>query len=98
MGFRESLLLSWGNSQRRFSLSWGRRDHLALGGRQAMSGGNVDLQHFEGGAGKRRECGMGRDMAPRHDQPTHGQARLDVPHPASTNPGAERRPGLKAPG
>lgn len=47
---------------------------------------------------RRRECGMGRDMAPRHDRLTHGQARLDVPHPASTNPVNERRPGLKAPG
>lgn len=89
-------------SQRRFSLSLAsRRDHLALGGCQAVSGGNVAPQHSEGHAGKERECGTGRDMAPRHDQVALGQARLDVPHvphPVSSNHLAERRPGLKAPG
>lgn len=69
-----------------------------------MSAGNVAPQHFVGRAGKERECGMGRDVAPRHGfhQPTRGQARIDVPdvpnvpHPMSTTHLTERRPGLKA--
>lgn len=52
-------------SQTRFSLSpMGWRDQLALGGCQAMSGGNVALQRFEGGCRQGKRNGAREDMWP----------------------------------
>lgn len=94
-------------SQRRFSLSpmsW--RDQLALGGCQAMSGGNVALQHFDGGCRQGKGVGQGKTCGPKTCPSSgtprgNGQATLDVPDvlsilcPQTTS--FERGPYLKTP-
>lgn len=90
----QAVLLSWGSLPGEVQSEPGESNEPSgFGWVSGMSGGNVVPQHLGGGAGRRGNVAWDGDMAPRHDQPAHGQARLDVPHvphPVSTNHIAER--------